>query len=311
MTSWSKTSIVYNEPSKSLGLPDIYYRKRNCDTNITSNTPANQYQIQKQIQKTVRVNASLYAANLAPLNAYKQPTIETNGVCWNQMSDRPMPSIQHATVPTGYFNSINSRHHSVTSSKPGSQTPGGIGCDIKHNSYERYLNRLKGKGPLRRGVIPPTFGTPIPFNLVHPVYGGKVVKTNIVTGCNCPIDNRENNLARDIYLYKNTLWQPEPIRNYIFIVGEYVYAKQSGNNYFTRAQITAIDDGVYTVQFDNGNIENITDNNALLIYFPCNCNGTINGETYSSGFLDKITDNFGFSCLFPNISKNFEQVYQN
>jgi hypothetical protein len=309
MTAWSKTSIVYNQPSKLLGLPDFYYRKRNCDTNLTSNTPANQYQIQKQIQNTVRVHASLYTANVAPLNAYTQPTKTTNNVCWNQMSDRPIPSVQRVTVSTGYFNSINNRHHSITSSKPGSQTPGGIGCDIKHNSYDRYLNRLKGKGPLRRGIIPTTFGTPIPFNLAYPVYGGKVTKTNIVTGCNCPISNKESNLSNDIKIYDNPLWYPEPSGNYVFIVGEYVYAIQSGNNYYTRAQITAINDGIYTVEFDNGNTENIRDISTLLIYFPCNCNGTINGETYSSGFLNKITDNLDSSCIYPNITSNFSQVF--
>jgi hypothetical protein len=102
------------------------------------------------------------------------------------MSDRPEPSVQKASIPTGTNSSLNRRHTSVTSSRPGCQTPGGIGCDIKHNSYDRYLNRLKGKGPLKRGSIPPYFGAPIPFNNAFPVYGGKTVKTNIVSGCNCP-----------------------------------------------------------------------------------------------------------------------------
>ena len=44
MTSCSKTSIVYNQSNKTFGLPPYYYRVRSCDTNLTSNTPANQYQ---------------------------------------------------------------------------------------------------------------------------------------------------------------------------------------------------------------------------------------------------------------------------
>ena len=152
---------------------------------MTSNTPANQYQRLKLIQKTVRVPSSLYTMNLGSLSAYVKPTSVTHGVCWNQMSDRPFPSVQRASIPTGSNNSLNNRHHSVTSSKPGSQTPGGVGCDIKHNSYDRYLNRLKGKGPLKSERIPPTFGSPIPFNCALPVYGGKTVKTGIVSGCNC------------------------------------------------------------------------------------------------------------------------------
>ena len=96
----------------------------------------------KIIQNKVRVASSLYTMNLGVLNSYNKPVI--NNVCWNQMSDRAVPSVQKATVPTGFANSLNGKHSSFTSSKPGSQTPGGIGCDIKHNSYARYLNRLKG-----------------------------------------------------------------------------------------------------------------------------------------------------------------------
>jgi hypothetical protein len=72
-------------------------------------------------------------------------------------------------------------------------SPGGVGCDIKHNSYDRYLNRIKARGPLRRGVIPPIFDDfkSIQFNRANPIYGGKIMKTNIVSGCNCPIDPDE------------------------------------------------------------------------------------------------------------------------
>ena len=130
MTSFSKTAIVYNQPNKILGLPEYYYRRRVCDTNLTSNTPANQYQKLKLIQNTVRVFSSLYTSNLGPLTAYVQPTSATYGVCWNQMSDRPIPSVQKAVIPTGSNSSMNRKHTSVTSSRPGCQAPGGIGCDI-------------------------------------------------------------------------------------------------------------------------------------------------------------------------------------
>lgn len=184
-----KTAIVYNLYSKQRGLQPFIYRLRSCDTELNGNTPDDQYQRLKLIQNTVRVYGSLYTANLGPLSAYKRPISAPDaglyGVCWNQMSDRPVPSVQRASIPTGYHNSLNNRHHSVTSSKPGSQTPGGAGCDIKHNSYDRYLNRLKGKGPLKRGIVPPTFGAPIPFNCAFPIYGGKTTKTNIIAGCKC------------------------------------------------------------------------------------------------------------------------------
>ena len=76
----SMTSIVYNHNSKFLGLQPFYYRLRKCDTNLTGNTPADQYQRLKLIQNTVRVPGSLYAANLGPLTAYQQPTLPTK-VC--------------------------------------------------------------------------------------------------------------------------------------------------------------------------------------------------------------------------------------
>jgi hypothetical protein len=275
MAAWGKTSIVYNNPSKLIGLPPYYYRLRSCDTNMTSNTPANQYQIQKQIQNTVRVYSSLYTSNLGPLSAYKRPITDKNaglyGVCWNQMSDRPVPSVQKATIPTGFANSLNNRHNSVTSSRPGCQTPGGIGCDIKHNSYDRYLNRLKAKGPLRRGYVPPGFGAPIPFNPAFPIYGGKTVKTNIINGCDCPIQDKKTDLLEDIRLYRDPLIQAEPSGIHAFQVGDYVYAIEIGTHYYSKAEvITVLANNQYLIKFDDGTTE--TQNiSQLLVYFPCNC----------------------------------------
>ena len=281
MTSFEKTSIVYNDPSKIVGLPPYYYRWR---SNFTSNnTPASQYQNLKLIQNTARVYSSLYSSNLGPLNAYKQPTNATYGVCWNQMSDRPVPSIQRATIPTGSNTSMNRRHTSVTSSRPGCQTPGGKGVDIKHNYYDRYLNRLKGKGPLLRGVIPPNFGRPIPFNPAFPIYGGKTTKTNLVSGCDCPPDLTNEN--QDIQIYNNPLWQPDPTGVYQFKVGDYVYAKQTGNNFYTRAVVTNVDNGTYTIQFDNGTIQQVNNVYELLVYFPCNCGITIDDVYYENGVI--------------------------
>ena len=294
MTSIYRTAIVYNEPNKLLGVPPFYFRCKSMCPNLNGNTPAEQYQKQKLIQKTVRVYSSLYTSNIGPLNAYKKPTEATYGVCWNQMSDRPVPSIQKTTVPTGFYNSLNSRRHSVTSSKPGGQSPGGIGCDIKHNSYDRYLNRLKGKGPLRRGVIPPNFGAPIPFNPAFPIYGGKTVKTNIVTGCNCPI------ISDDKQIYNNPSVEPITEDNYYkFNVGEYVYAKENQNKYYSRAKIISINNGVYTIEFDNGKIQHVSNETELLVYFPCNCSGTtVDNIIFKNGFYIETDTNYGTTCKF-------------
>jgi hypothetical protein len=290
MTSISKTAIVYNNCSKKQHLPEYYYRWRNCDTDLTNHTPASQYQRLKLIQNTVRVQASLYVSNLGSLSAYKQPTSKTYGVCWNQMSDRPVPSVQRAVIPTGSNSSMNRRHTSVTSSRPGCQAPGGVGCDIKHNSYDRYLNRLKGKGPLRRGVVPPTFGAPIPFNQAFPVYGGKTTKTSIVAGCDCPIDRPQEDLQQTIRIYNDPYWQPEPVTTYEFGVGEYVNAMQDGTSYYSRAVVLSVENGIYIIQFDNGVQQVVTSADEMLVYYNCNCTGQSNGYDYNLGTVTEVTE---------------------
>ena len=325
MSTISKTSIVYNQNSKSSGLVPFYYRLRSCDTNMTSNTPANQYQRQKIIQNTVRVQSSLYTMNLGSLSSYARPTQATYGVCWNQMSDRPIPSIQTAQVPTGTFNSLNGRHRSVTSSKPGSQTPGGVGCDIKHNSYDRYLNRLKGKGPLKRGAIPqnipgstpgqsinPAFpGYYIPFNPAFPIYGGKTIKTGIVSGCDCcPIKNeadivekRQECKSADSRIYNNPFYYPYPVSEYGFAVGDYVYAIESGTTFYAKATVLYVVDGVYTIQFDDGTQEykRLVE---LKVYFPCSTDCYVDPfdkSLYTTEDIKKnITQEFNYICALNN-----------
>jgi hypothetical protein len=309
-----KTSLVFNDPNKLVGLPPYYYRYRVCDTNLNGNTHADQYQKLKLIQNTVRVQGSLYTANLGPLSAYKKPISDRNagfyGVCWNQMSDRPFPSVQRASVPTGYNTSMNRRHTSVTSSKPGSQTPGGKGCDIKHNSYDRYLNRLKGKGPLRRGKVPPTFGAPIPFNPAFPIYGGKTVKTNIVSGCDCPIGTPASYLQQDIYAYSDPNYQEGPSNTYyVYSVGSLVYAKYSTNNFYSKGTITAISpdpptpSSTYTVAFifpdASGNPQTITQvgytYSQLIPYFKCDCYSQV--KTYGTNLSNLYSTEYNSQCF--------------
>jgi hypothetical protein len=227
------------------------------------------------------------------------------------MSDRPIPSIQKAQVPTGSFNSLNGRHRSVTSSKPGSQTPGGIGCDIKHNSYDRYLNRLKGKGPLKRGAIPqnipgatpdqsinPAFpGYFIPFNPAFPVYGGKTIKTGIVSGCDCcPIKNgddiaekRKDCKSADSRIYNNPFYYPYPTSEYGFYVGDYVYAIETGTRFYAKAVVNEVNGDIYTVEFADGTTEE-KPLNELKVYFPCGttCNDSpFTSKTYTNQDVTK------------------------
>ena len=309
---YARTSLIVSsaENAKLLGIQPAFYRLRNCDTNLNSHTPANQYQIQKLIQNTVRVYSSLYTMNLAALNAYEVPDTKyqvvdiagTNyltspGVNWNQMSDRRQPHKQFATASGSTYGASSTRR-TVTRLRPGALSPGGHGVDIKHNSYDRYLNRLKGKGPVRRGPIPPTFGAPIPFNRALPIYGGKTVKTSIVSNCNCPIVATPISEKSEKLIYEVPPSEYE-INNVIFQfrVGQTVYALQECNTY-EKATIIAIDSecGTYTVQYEDGCTQVVTENQ-LKIYFDCTgCSkGDIPLDSFSSSSLI-----VGVVCYDPN-----------
>lgn len=100
---------------------------------------------QKRIWNQVRVPSSQLISVLKVQNVIggesNKPTLANANVNWNQSSDRAIPAIQKVYRPTNG----NSTKTSITRERPGSQSPGGVGVDIKHNSYERYLMRKKGK----------------------------------------------------------------------------------------------------------------------------------------------------------------------
>jgi len=105
---------------------------------------------QKRIWNTVRVPASEYTMNLGSLAVYQNTNLTPNPlVNWNQMSDRNLPANSLVSNISVVPSRGNSTKRSITRDRPGSQRPGGIGVDVKHGSYARYLARLKGKGPLR------------------------------------------------------------------------------------------------------------------------------------------------------------------
>ena len=254
MSIYSRTSLIVNQQPKQCGLVPYYYRCRNCDTNLTSNVPADQYQRLKLIQNTVRVASSLYTMNLGALTTSGGNPTNTS---WNQMSDRAVASVQKTVVPRS-----KSTRHSSTSSRPGGQSPGGIGCDIKHNSYERRLNRLKGNALLKRGPVPANFGAPVVSTHVS---GGKTMTTNIVTSCVCSTANQDR-----LYIDPNNYNLDQ--LTYTFEVGQQVYAIQNGNNFYSVATILIVyDNGTsYLVQFADVS-EETKPIGELRIYYPCVC----------------------------------------
>lgn len=240
---------------------EFLYRCRGCNQNLASNTPASQYQKQKLIQNTVRVPSSIYTMNLGALNVYQKPNstfepiaingaiyIASPGVNWNQMSDRRNPHVQKTVTGGGSTYHSSSTKRTQTALRPGALSPGGQGVDIKHNSYDRYLARIKGKAPLRRGVIPPGFGRPyIPFNRAFPIYGGKVFKTSIVNNCNCPIVDGPD--TKEI-LYKGSAVQDKIYSvKHIYSVGDEVFAFKANATTVFKAVIIQLIENVATIQF--------------------------------------------------------------
>jgi hypothetical protein len=187
-------------------------------------------------------------------------TSSGQGTSWNQMSDRSVASIQKSTVPRS-----KSTRHSSTSSRPGGQNPGGAGCDIKHNSYERRLNRLKGKALLKRGPVPSNFGASIISTRSNPVSGGKTMRTNIVSGCACSTYNQDR-------LYINPNNYNLNALTYTFAVEQQVYAIQSRNEYYSIATVVDVYDGgkSYSVRFED-ETEEVKQINELRIYYDCAC----------------------------------------
>ena len=259
---------------------------RTCNQNLAGDDPASQYQRQKLIQNTVRVASSLYTMNLAGLSGYQKPLsryqlVEQPGtpyiappsVYWNQMSDRAKPANQVVKTGSGSTYHGSSTRHTIVRNRPGAMSPGGVGVDIKHNSYARYLNKIKGKGPLRRGIIPPTYGDPISFNRAYNIYGGKVVKTSIINGCDCP--DITNNSVGDNRIYGselNAIQDKILSVRYNFSVGDFVWAKKyTSDKKFYKAQIINIQDNVYTIKFSDDNTIIDTNICGLFIYFDCDC----------------------------------------
>jgi hypothetical protein len=254
---------------------------RSFNQNLNGNDPATQYQRQKIIQNTVRVKSSLYTMNLGALNVYQRPKtmysladnsgsayIVPPSVNWNQMSDRKEPHVQRVISGSGSTYGASSTKRTITRLRPGALSPGGRGVDIKHNSYDRYLNRLKGKGPIRRGPVPPAFGSPyVPFNRAFPVYGGKTIKTSIVNGCDCPITDTTVNANNDKKLYENSDIQNQILNvTYTFYVGNFVWARKY--SYYEKATIIDISNGLYTVEFADGTTS-VFSKCEMLIYYDC------------------------------------------
>lgn len=287
-------------------------RCRACDTNLTGSSAADQYQRLRLIQRTVRVPASLYTMAVGSLAAYQQPGQATHGVCWNQQSDRVLPSVARATVPSGATSAAVSHKgggfgwggasYTQTASRPGAQTPGGVGCDIKHNSYARRLARLKARAPLKQEGVPVNFGGELPFNLAFPVWGGKTMKTGLVAGCVCP--PAVGAKAADLYrggatdgaeLYQNITMS--------LSVGNFVYALYPGDtSCYSKATVIGVNgDGTFLIEFADGAVDTQA-LGAMRVYYPCGGADESRslGDVLVEGFVNEFDNVFNANCIYPD-----------
>jgi len=147
--------------------------------------------IQKRIQNQVRAASDQYTSALGALNVLgpqntgltgNAPLKQFSLVYWNQMSDRNRPHIQTRFVPGRGGGGGNSVKSSITRLRPGSLGPAGAGVDIKHGSYDRYLNKIKGN-VLKQGP-------PANPSTIKPIKGNKTTKFSLISGCFCDYKNK-------------------------------------------------------------------------------------------------------------------------
>ena len=160
--------------------------------------------INKVITKTVRISESEYALNKTAASSTKNiilnfdqetqtysnkpiyknkiiPTFQNYQIPIaqsSQSSDRAFPS--RFLLKNNFINVPshgNSTKTSLTRHRPGSAGPSGMGVDIKHNSYQRYLLKKKGLKNLRGEKCQPL----LPNNFDKKVTNNKFKKDTVIS----------------------------------------------------------------------------------------------------------------------------------
>ena len=250
---------IYNAKTHICSTINVNNSCRGCYKNIPSNNPAIINQRQKIIQKTVRINSSLYTMNISGLNVYQSPSqnyqvveqaganyLIPPGLNWNQMSDRSRPAHQIVKTGSGSTYGSSSLRATKVRNRPGAMSPGGSGVDIKHNSYERYLNRIKGKGLLKKGNIQ--------INDGQKMTGGKDVKFAIVNNCVCSPGKMQNIYANNLADLNNVMYDVK----YTFYENQVVLVRKNKyNRIWYEGTIIGIYNNIYLIDFGTGIPEEI------------------------------------------------------
>lgn len=251
---------IYDEKNHTCSTINVNKSCRGCSKNMSSDDPAMINQRQKIIQKVVRINSSLYTMNIAGLNVYQSPSKNSQiveqagvnyvippGLNWNQMSDRARPAQQNVKTGSGSTYGSSSLRGTKVRNRPGAMSPGGLGVDIKHNSYERYLNRIKGKGLLKKGKVQ--------VNDEQRMTGGKDSRLAIVNNCFCEKDKNMNmNNMNNMKEFNDVMYDIK----YIFEENQTILVRKNKyNKIWYKGIIIGIFDNIYLIDFGNGISEEI------------------------------------------------------
>ena len=140
---------VYNKPVPCYGCGGCGY---DCHYSNPEST-------QKRIQKQVRISESQLTNVIGAFNIGRDFLMNGPGIGLQTMSDRTVPSVQKRYVGRRGGYKGNSVKYSITSHKPGSMGPQGVGVDVKHGSYARYLGKLTAPHlAVTKEVTPPLYG---------------------------------------------------------------------------------------------------------------------------------------------------------
>ena len=248
---------IYDEKNHTCSTINVNKSCRGCSKNMSSDDPAMINQRQKIIQKVVRINSSLYTMNIAGLNVYQSPSKNSQiveqagvnyvippGLNWNQMSDRARPAQQNVKTGSGSTYGSSSLRGTKVRNRPGAMSPGGSGVDIKHNSYERYLNRIKGKGLLKKGKVQ--------VNDEQKMTGGKDSRLAIVNNCFCEKDKNIN--MNNMTEFNDVMYDIK----YIFKENQTILVRKNKyDKIWYKGIIIGIFDNNYLIDFGNGIPEEI------------------------------------------------------
>jgi hypothetical protein len=146
-------NICSNKVNKFNNDKTIYRAKNTLQmrrqTNLDVSSSLHNDSTQKIIQNQVRVPGSLYTMNLSSLTSGNSTK---NKKPWNNGSDR-------------YYDYNLSKEKEK-------------GVDIKHNSYDRYLNRKKSNNLKTEQLVEPP---------IKALYGNKIRKFGLITNANCKL----------------------------------------------------------------------------------------------------------------------------